>query len=111
VPSNEIYRSPDPNLEEDIEPKSSLAVRILAITSSILLGIIALFRQGASANSAYALGGVIGSLAPAAIIVLLFQMGPRFRNARSRWRIFMWSQFVFLTVHILVLREFLSKLE
>lgn len=101
--TNEIYETPTANLKLPSEEKAtsaSLLLKTFTFVFTIPNMAAGYFQQytASSGNHAQAIGGVFGTLMFAGIIVLLFQMGSRFRNQRSRYKIFMWCQIVLFSL-------------
>jgi len=94
--AEDIYRTPESVEEVELPAKSSLLIKVMAILFSIPTASIIFIKQSSILGVAGGIGGIIGSVIPALIVVLLFQIGKGFRNSHSRWKIFMWSQFVVL---------------
>ncbi len=111
----EVYKTPESGLNSEVDvqekpqEKPSILVRFMAIVFSAPIALAMFFKQSSVGGVAGGIGGVIGSLIPALIIVMLFQIGKRFRNSRSRWKVFMWAQFVFLLGQIVSVLQAIGK--
>lgn len=79
-----------------VTPLLSFAVQNWVLITAVVLG----GRIG-SLEIAMLAGGLIGVFLMPLIIMLLFQIGKRFRNPRSRWTIFLSTGLFFLAVSIL----------
>ena len=79
-----------------VTPLLSFAVQNWVLITAVVLG----GRIG-SLEIAMLAGGLIGVFLMPLIIMLLFQIGRRFRNPRSRWTIFLSTGLFFLAVSIL----------
>ena len=97
-----------PHIEIDAKPKT--IVKVLAIVTPFLsfaaqnwLLIMAMAVGGGvhSIEIAMLAGNLAGFYLTPLIITLLFQIGKRFRNPRSRWTIFLNTGLFFLVVSIL----------
>ncbi len=103
-----VYEAPASNIETEQSNKPSAIVILFAIIFSAILAGIMFIKQSAAMGVVGGLGGMVGSLIPAAIIVGLFQISKRLRNSRSRWKIFMWTQFVFVLGQVAGLLRYLA---
>ncbi len=74
----------------DGEKSEGLKPGAVLIVSTIVVSVLLAMIMGGR------VGNIIGSQIPAAVIVLLFQIGKRFRNSKSRWKIYLWSQVLVL---------------
>lgn len=109
---SEIYNPPKAKLDSDETPnanKSSALIIFFSIILTIFLMAPQILIQYGNAGLPGGIGGAIGSLMPALFVVLLFQIGKRFRNSKSRWKIFMWSQFVILLGQVTAFIQFIGK--
>jgi len=107
--SNEnIYSTPEATLDTEDKSKSSVLVLIMAVVFSVPIALIMFAKQSNVGGIAGGIGGVVGSFIPALIVVLLFQIGKRFRNSRSRWKIFMWTQLVALLGQIISILQIIG---
>ena len=75
------------------KPKPGIFAVIMAVLLTLFLVYIGILRTSGTGGPGVAIGVAIGSVVPALVILALFQIGKCFRNARSQWRIFAWSQF------------------
>lgn len=74
-----------------------LWLKPLAIALTLLLCGYQYLRASATfADTAAALGGALTPLILGLLVVLLFQIGKRFRTGRARWQIFLAAQAVML---------------
>lgn len=95
-----IYEPPKSTvlrIEDEISREPSLLLIILVVMFTLLASALAFLRQ--LVVSGMLTNGVGGALAPPLVgfcVVGFFQIGKRFRNKRSRYRIFLWSQIYFL---------------
>ena len=98
------------HIEVDAKPKAKTIVKIMAIVTPLLsfaaqnLLLIMAMAVGGSVHSieiAMLAGNLAGFYLTPLIIMLLFQIGKRFRNPRSRWAIFLNTALFFLVVSIL----------
>jgi hypothetical protein len=97
--SDDIYKPPESLLEEEASSdtnKPGTLIIVFTVLLSLPLMATQFFAQYALTGLPGGIGGSIGALFPAFVIVLFFQIGKRFRNSKSRWKIYMWSQVVFL---------------
>ena len=92
----EIYNPPQASLGGGESNKPGILAIVFAVLLSAPIVLIQVLNQFKIGGIPGAIGAAIGSLIPALFIVLVFQIGRRFRNPRSRWKIFAWSQLVFL---------------
>jgi hypothetical protein len=111
----------DENLkpEDTFNPKPSMVLRISAIVVPLMTFcvqnwfVITVALIGAAihpAQIAQMVGSLIGVFLFPAIVVGLFQIGKRFRNTRSRYRIFLFAAFFSLFNSLFVrLVSFLAK--
>jgi hypothetical protein len=109
---SEIYSPPEASLESDEITKSNKAGALLIFFSIVLtvpLMASQFFVQYGNIGLAGGIGGSLGALIPALLVVLLFQIGKKFRNSKSRWKIFMWSQAIFLLGQITTLLKFIGQ--
>ena len=97
-------------IEADAKPKAKTIVKVLAIVTPFLSFtaqnwlLIMAMAVGGSAHSieiAMLAGNLAGFFITPLIIMLLFQIGKRFRNSRSRWTIFLNTGLFFLAVSIM----------
>jgi hypothetical protein len=111
----------DENLECDgtFSPKPSMVLRISAIAVPLMtfcvqnwfVITVALLGSGIHAvQIAHVIGSFIGVILFPAVVVGLFQIGKRFRNPRSRYRIFLFAALFSLFSTLFVrLVSFLAK--
>lgn len=98
-----IYETPNANLTEpEKEPELGWflqTVTIILIAANTFVSFrLSLIRN--PGEVAYAWGGSLVPFIFAAIIVGLFQIGKKFRNVRSRIKIFAWSLVFFLVLNV-----------
>ena len=92
-----IYAAPKTegaNIENKTKP--NILTIFMGIIFSILLTMIGHMRAPNKSDSAEAFGFATGTCLIGLIVVVLFQIVGRYRNSRSRWKIFMWTQFIVL---------------
>lgn len=94
MPNEDIYSAPKSTIDSPEGYKPSVLVIIMAVVFSVPIVLIMFVQQSSAGGIAAGFGGIVGSFIPALVVVLMFQIGKRFRNSRSRWKIFMWTQFV-----------------
>lgn len=94
-----LYDSPESELNSDasVGPiKPGLILKILLILFTILSSgsgyLSSLLQDG---NFSFAVGGAIAPIIFGGLVVGLFQIGKRFRNTRSQYKIFLWCQVFF----------------
>lgn len=96
--------------EARAKPEANTAVKVMAIVTPLLSFMvqywimfmaIALGSRIHSIDVVMLAGGLIGVFVMPLIVMLLFQIGKRFRNSRSRWTIFLNTGLVFLVLSIL----------
>ena len=100
---NEVYKQPQSNLdlggESELNEQPGIVLSALTFLFTIPNMLAGYFQQyQESKNIIQALGGAFGAVILALIIVGVFQLGQRFRNRRSRYKIFMWCQIVILLI-------------
>lgn len=107
---NDIYTAPKSNLQQvEAKPKASKFLIFLSILFVLVNAFftMALLRypidMNSSARMGYMTGSVLSVIILPLLVVLIFQIGKRFRNSRSRVRIFFWMS-------VLILLSKLSKL-
>jgi hypothetical protein len=96
---NNIYSAPSSEVEsaENVtKPKASFLLKLIAILLAVIGGFLSgLFQFIQVGSIPFAVGGAIGgALFWPFVLVGLFQIGKRFRNQRSRYKIFLWTQVV-----------------
>lgn len=96
---NNIYETPQ-SVDFHTDGEKIKKPGIILITLTVLFTVLAF--SGSFLNQLLATGlvasGVGGGLAPlllGGIVVGIFQIGKRFRNSRSRYKIFLWCQIFF----------------
>lgn len=94
--ANNIYSPPKSELTVDATIKPSIWVVFAAIFLTLLLCLILLLKSSLSAGVPTLIPSIFASVMPAFVFVLVFQVGKRFRNSRSRWKIYAWCQFLFV---------------
>ena len=102
--NNDVYSSPAANLVT--EAPSEKASRLLKVTCFSLAALLMLcsgLQQFVASGGRLpeAIGGAVGGVIWPLLVVALFQLGKGFRNQKSRYKIFMWTGFVFLLILIL----------
>lgn len=100
----------DPALEkEEVQPQASLGLKIAAIATPLMaftvknwLFILLALSDGKphAIQIAEMTGMLIGVVLFPAVVVLLFQIGQRFRNPRSRWTIYFYASLFLLLSNI-----------
>ena len=92
-----IYKAPK-TIGTDIKnsTKPNILTIIMGIIFSVLLAFIGYMRASINGDSAEAVGAAIGATFIGIIVVVVFQIIGRFRNSRSRWKVFTWTQFIVL---------------
>jgi|GEM_PF-2955706 hypothetical protein len=111
---NSIYKAPSSNVDavEIEKPRASLLLKsitiVLALIGALLCGSFYLLKSHSFASS---VGGAIGGawFWPL-VIVGLFQIGRSYRNQRSRYKIFAWSELVIIIIWILSILMYLPRL-
>lgn len=97
---NNIYSAPssdvDNNALDNMKPPASAALKLttifLTVIGALLSGLFQFIQMG---SIPVAIGGAIGgALFWPFVLVGLFQIGKAFRNQRSRYKIFAWTQVV-----------------
>jgi uncharacterized protein YacL len=121
-----VQASPQPidvdlELEGTFNPKPSVVLRISAIVVPLITFcvqnwfVITVTMLGSDIHPvqiAQVVGSLIGVILFPAIVVGLFQIGKRFRNPRSRYRIFLFTALFSLVCTLLVrLMNFMSFME
>jgi len=91
-----------PLVDSTNNPKASLTIKICTIAVFSLLAAINclyfLMPGHPMEVVPYAIGSLVTPLLVCTIVVLLFQIGKRFRTQRSRWKIVLWvTSFLLLT--------------
>lgn len=107
---NNIYETPQ-SVDFHTDDEKTKKPGIILITLTVLF--TALAFSGSFLNQFLATGlvasGVGGGLAPLLLggtVVGIFQIGKRFRNSRSRFKIFLWCQiFFFISLSISLLGQ------
>lgn len=94
---DEIYKAPDVavGLPKEEARRAGKALKSFGVTVSVLLGSMG-FIEYLDEGIDFAIGAFFGNLIPAAVVVVIFQIGKRFRNNFSRWRIYTTMQCLFL---------------
>jgi len=96
---NNLYETPGSNVLEDadVEPlKPGLVLKSVLILFTLMAAVISFAWQLAvSGYLPAAIGGGMGPMIWGFLVVGLFQIGNRFRNTRSRYKIFLWAQVFF----------------
>lgn len=96
--------------EVAVKPKANPLIKIMAIVTPLLsfgvqnwflLTMGMLSGEMRFIGIAMMTGNLIGAYLMPLIVMLLFQIGKRFRNPRSRWSIFFYTGLFFLAVSIL----------
>ena len=103
IVTNEIYKTPASNLKlasEDKTVNASFWLKVFTVIFTLPNMAAGYYEQyiESSGNQSQAIGGAFGTCMFAGLIVLLFQIGSRFRNQKSRYKIFMWCQMVFFSL-------------
>ena len=96
--SEEIYKAPNSNISKEAETgKPGWILTSLAIILAIL-NVFMAYKIGSSKMmfGSQLFGYTFGPLFFAFLIISLFQIGKRFRNNRSRVKIFFWTSLIFL---------------
>jgi len=106
--NNQIYEAPQSGSADEAEStpqKPGITLKFLLVLFTLLATSIAFLNNfmsmallggvQQSRTISYAIGGAIAPIIWGCIIVGLFQIGKRFRNSRSRCKIFMWCQVLF----------------
>ena len=103
-----IYEAPKSDISKaEITPpiQPGIVLKILLVLFTILSCGLSFINQFISAGVfEIALGGALAPILLGFVVIGLFQIGKRFRNTRSRYKIFLWCQamFIFSGISILV---------
>lgn len=111
---NNIYSTPASPLasNDQQQPRNAgLFLKLSCIALTVLTMLVAAFKALALESQigeivGYALGPIIWGI----IIVGLFQIGKRFRNQKSRYKIYLWCQIVFFVTQTIELVKLLITL-
>ena len=95
-----IYEAPKSDISKaEIKPpiKPGIVLKILLVLFTILSCGLSFIIQFISAGVfASAVGGALAPILLGCVVIGLFQIGKRFRNTRSRYKIFLWCQVIFI---------------
>ncbi|MEH6551281.1 MAG: hypothetical protein V7744_14985 [Pseudomonadales bacterium] len=81
------------------EAKASTLLKAMGVSITAAVCLFYFYKQyseGYIIRGMDYLSQTIGIVLPALLVVLVYQIGKRYRNSQSRWRVFTWTQFVFL---------------
>ncbi len=103
--TQEIYETPTSNLKiqsEKTPTDASILLKIFTVVFALPNMAAGYLQQyvESNGNQPQAIGGACGALFFAGFIVLLFQVSSRFRNQRSRYKIFMWCHITLLILMV-----------
>ena len=93
---NDIYSPPQSELAKEEAIRPSIWLVLIAILLTFVLISILVLKVSQFAIEPTLIPLVLGSIFPACLFVLIFQIWKRFRNSRSRWKIYSWCQFIFI---------------
>lgn len=113
---NNVYEKPQSEvLSPDSQgaPKPGILLKILLVLFTVLAFLVSFFNQLlATGVVASGVGGGIAPLLMGGLVVGIFQIGKRFRNARSRCKIFLWCQvFFFISISFGMLSQFAQSVK
>ncbi len=103
--TDDLYAAPNSQVADEPVLKPSLLVRIMAVLLTVLTAAILAPRYLAQGGVSFMVGGMLGVVLFAMLFVGIFQLGRRFRNPRSRWRIYAWSQLLGLLGQLSILAQ------
>lgn len=105
--SNEIYATPNSQLDSGKENQSSkagLLIKVFCVILTLLTMLIGFSKESLRTNElGVAVGGALATIIWGLIIVGLFQIGKSYRNQRSRYKIYLWCQIIFFITQLFAL--------
>lgn len=94
--AKDIYSPPESEIAAQTGIRPGIGIIITAIVLTGLACVIPVIKVSFTGYPLMYVAAIFGTVIPALLVVFVFQIGKRFRNPRSRWKIYSWSQVLVL---------------
>jgi len=109
---NSIYKKPESNVDEGIISfEASAILKLFCVFLALTLIFLGAIHQYIESGGRMpeTVGGAIGGVIWPLFVVGIFQIWKRFRNQKSRYKIFMWTALVILVSMLLTFISLLAS--